>query len=52
MSELNIWMNGEFVGTWAVSKSGLNSLVYASSWMESRRGRALSLSLPFTVEAI
>lgn len=48
MSELKIWMNGELVGTWAVSKSGLNSLVYAQSWMESRRGRALSLSLPFT----
>lgn len=48
MSELKIWMNGELVGTWAVSKSGLNSLVYEQSWMESRRGRALSLSLPFT----
>lgn len=48
MSDLNIWMNSEFVGTWAVSKSGLNSLVYAQSWMQSRRGRALSLSLPFT----
>ena len=44
---LNIWMNGEFVGWWGKA-SGIEELQYDQSWLESERGRPLSLSLPFT----
>jgi len=45
---LNIWMNGELVGEWTTSRTGTPILRYAESWTESRRARALSLSLPIT----
>ncbi len=47
LNELNIWLNGEFVGTWK-RKGGQEELKYDDSWIESERGRPLSLSLPFT----
>ena len=47
LSYLNIWMNGVHVGQWA-KKSGVEELSYAQSWIESKQGRPLSLSLPFT----
>ncbi len=46
-SVLGIWMNGEFVGHWAVER-GTSTLTYASSWLQSDKVRSLSLSLPIT----
>jgi serine/threonine-protein kinase HipA len=48
MATLNVWMNGEFVGEWTVSRTGTPIFRYAESWTQSARGRALSLSLPIT----
>lgn len=47
VSALTIWMNAEFVGYWRI-KSGIDELQYADEWVENRRGRPFSLSLPFT----
>ena len=45
---LNLWMNGEFVGTWSAQPHGREVLQYADAWVASPQGRPLSLSLPFT----
>jgi serine/threonine-protein kinase HipA len=45
---LNVWMNGEFVGAWAVSRSGASTFQYDPKWARSPSARALSLSLPIT----
>ncbi|MCD8536815.1 MAG: type II toxin-antitoxin system HipA family toxin [Burkholderiaceae bacterium] len=45
---LYLWMNGEFVGTWTLRPAVGDVLQYDSTWVNSRHGRALSLSLPFT----
>ncbi len=50
MALLNVWMNGELVGEWTASRSGTPVLRYAESWAASPRARALSLSLPLTVD--
>ena len=47
LNELNIWLNGEYVGIWR-RKSGQEELEYDKGWVMSERGRPLSLSLPFT----
>lgn len=47
MAALNAWMNGEWVGTWQVTR-GTHSFAYAPSWLESGKSRPLSLSLPIT----
>ncbi len=47
ITHLNIWMNGVFVGNWG-KKAGVEELTYAQSWVDSKQGRPLSLSLPFT----
>ncbi|ARP93114.1 type II toxin-antitoxin system HipA family toxin [Bordetella genomosp. 13] len=44
----NLWMNGEFVGTWSVQPHAGEVLQYADGWVASDQGRPLSLSLPFT----
>lgn len=44
---LNVWMNGELVGRWAVDR-GAHSFRYDESWPQSLYSRALSLSLPMT----
>jgi len=43
---LNLWMNGQFVGTWSINK-GKHHLQYANEWVTSPHGRMVSLSLPF-----
>lgn len=48
MPALNVWMNGELVGEWTVSRTGTPIFRYAEIWTRSPRGRALSLSLPIT----
>jgi len=50
MSALWVWMNGEWVGTWRVGRTGYHRLDYAPSWRASARSRPLSLSLPFTAD--
>lgn len=44
---LDVWMNGELVGTWSVTRAGVTVLHYEESWLASARARPLSLSLPF-----
>jgi serine/threonine-protein kinase HipA len=50
MRELEVWMNGELVGTWSVGRTGSHRFDYAASWRISPRSRPLSLSLPFTAD--
>jgi serine/threonine-protein kinase HipA len=51
MASLVVWMNGERVGEWGtVRRGGSPFFRYERSWVESRRGRALSLSLPLTAD--
>ena len=49
MPALELWMNGEHVGTWSVDRHGQHRLNYASSWIRSSAARPLSLSLPITI---
>lgn len=44
--KLDLWMNGERVGTWAASPAG-DELHYDARWLSSAQRRPLSLSLPF-----
>jgi serine/threonine-protein kinase HipA len=44
---LDVWMNGERVGVWARTRSGVSTFQYDPSWESSPRGRPISLSLPF-----
>ena len=43
---LDVWMNGEHVGTWSPNRSGVPVFEYEAQWLRSPRCRALSLSLP------
>ena len=43
---LNVWMNGQLVGTWSWSKTDVHSFHYADAWVNSLGARPLSLSLP------
>jgi serine/threonine-protein kinase HipA len=43
---LDVWMNGERVGTWRVSAKGEHELRYDPAWIDSPKGRPLSLSMP------
>jgi serine/threonine-protein kinase HipA len=49
MAELHVWMNGQPVAVWATLRTGTPVLRYHEAWAQSDEGRALSLSLPFTV---
>lgn len=44
---LDVWMNGELVGTWYASRSGTPLFKYDADWLTSTHARPLSLSLPF-----
>jgi serine/threonine-protein kinase HipA len=50
MSSLIAWMNGERVGEWGTLRTGTQFFRYEQSWVQSPHGRALSLSLPITVD--
>jgi len=43
---LDIWMNGEYVGAWVWTRTGVPALRYDDAWLRSPNVRALSLSLP------
>jgi serine/threonine-protein kinase HipA len=45
---LQLWMNGVFIGTWSLRPHVGESLQYDKAWAASGQGRPLSLSLPFT----
>ena len=49
MPSLTVWMNGERVGEWGTLRTGTSVFRYEPSWLQSPRVRALSLSLPITV---
>jgi len=40
-------MNGQLAGTWHVRKNKPQQFQYADSWLNSKHGRMLSLSMPF-----
>jgi serine/threonine-protein kinase HipA len=50
MASLIAWMNGERVGEWGALRTGTPYFRYDESWLQSPRTRALSLSLPITVD--
>ena len=51
MASLIVWMNGERVGEWGTLRGGRTPFFrYEASWVNSPRGRALSLSLPVTAD--
>ncbi|MBI2306314.1 MAG: type II toxin-antitoxin system HipA family toxin [Rhodocyclales bacterium] len=47
---LDIWMNGERVGTWSVSPREGHAFAYAAEWLANPRRRPISLSLPLSRE--
>jgi serine/threonine-protein kinase HipA len=48
MNALNVWMNGELVGVWTGGQAKTQTFRYEPAWIQSPRGRALSLSIPIT----
>lgn len=44
--ELHLWMNGEHVGVWTASRTGVPILRYNDAWLRSPNVRPLSMSLP------
>jgi serine/threonine-protein kinase HipA len=47
---LDVWMNGEPVGSWSVSPRDGHAFAYAAEWLLNTNRRPLSLSLPLTRE--
>jgi serine/threonine-protein kinase HipA len=45
-ADLDIWMNGQHVGVWYWSRTGVPTLRYDPAWVNSGNARPLSLSLP------
>ncbi|KQP13089.1 type II toxin-antitoxin system HipA family toxin [Pseudorhodoferax sp. Leaf267] len=46
LPDLDLWMNGEYVGAWYWTRGGVPVLRYDESWLRSPQVRPLSLSLP------
>ena len=44
--DLDVWMNGEFVGTWYWTRTRTAGFRYSDEWQQSAHARPLSLSLP------
>lgn len=51
MRSLNVWMNGELVGTWSYGRGDTHRFTYDTDWMTSPACRSLSLSLPISASA-
>lgn len=49
---LDVWMNGEAVGTWSVSPRGGHAFAYAAEWLANPNCRPLSLSLPLSQKTV
>lgn len=45
-TDLDVWMNGQYVGLWFWSRTGTPGFRYDENWSRSPNARALSLSLP------
>ncbi|MBM0107656.1 HipA domain-containing protein [Steroidobacter sp. S1-65] len=50
MPSLAVWMNGQRVGTWSISRSGTSEFTYEQAWITSEFFRALSLSIPVSAD--
>lgn len=46
---LHLWANGDYVGRWTVNANGDSELHYDNAWRSSKRGRPISLSMPFNI---
>lgn len=51
MRSLNIFMNGERIGTWSYGPGGIHRFKYETTWLKSPASRSLSLSLPVTASS-
>lgn len=49
--DLHVWMNGEPVGIWGRTQAGVDTFQYHASWMDSARGRPISITMPFESSA-
>ncbi|HEY3668859.1 MAG TPA: type II toxin-antitoxin system HipA family toxin [Polyangiaceae bacterium] len=49
---LDVWANGIRVGRWAIPSTGSMAFTYDASWVASKEGRPLSLSLPITLDRL
>lgn len=47
---LTLWANGEYVGRWTTTPRGDMELKYDAQWLNSPRGRPISVSLPFNFD--
>jgi serine/threonine-protein kinase HipA len=45
-TDLDIWMNGQYVGQWFWTRTGTPGLHYDAAWTQSPNARPLSVSLP------
>lgn len=45
-ANLDVWMNGQYVGLWFWSRTGTPGFRYDGSWLQSPNARPLSMSLP------
>ena len=45
-TNLDIWMNGQYVGQWFWTRTGAPGLHYDAVWVQSPNARPLSVSLP------
>ncbi|MBC7378200.1 MAG: type II toxin-antitoxin system HipA family toxin [Burkholderiaceae bacterium] len=45
-ADLDVWMNGQLVGTWFWTRTGTAGLRYSDAWHQSPNARPLSVSLP------
>jgi serine/threonine-protein kinase HipA len=51
MRSLNVWMNGEQVGTWSYGRGDSHRFTYDADWIKSPSCRSLSLSIPISASA-
>ncbi|HEU5076235.1 MAG TPA: type II toxin-antitoxin system HipA family toxin [Polyangiaceae bacterium] len=49
---LGVWANGIYVGRWIIPRNAPMEFAYDEAWVSSPEGRPLSLSLPFTLNAL
>lgn len=46
---LDVWMNGELVGQWSLTATGVQQFAYDAAWHTNSASRPLSLSLPLSL---
>ena len=45
-ADLDVWMNGQYVGVWFWTRTGTPGFRYDDNWQQSPNARSLSVSLP------